>query len=83
MWKKEELSKEPTEPIVVPVYKRSYRTDCRNYTYNGISVLSNTYKVLSNIQASKLTPYAEEMLGDHQCGFRRNRSSTDNTFCFC
>jgi len=22
---------------------------------------------------SKLTPYAEEITGDHQCGFRRNR----------
>jgi hypothetical protein len=29
---------------------------------------------------SRLTPYAEEIIGDHQCGFRRNRSSTDHIF---
>jgi hypothetical protein len=28
-----------------------------------------------------LNPYAEEILGDHQCGFRRNRSATDYIFC--
>jgi sorting nexin-29 len=29
---------------------------------------------------SRLTPYAEEIIGDHQCGFRRNRSTTDHIF---
>ena len=28
-----------------------------------------TYKILSNILLSRLTPYAEEIIGDHQCGF--------------
>jgi sorting nexin-29 len=27
---------------------------------------------------SRLTPYAEEIIGDHQCGFRCNRSTTDH-----
>jgi hypothetical protein len=42
--------------------------------------LSNTYKILSNILLSRLTPYAEEIIGDHQYGFRRNRSTTDHIF---
>jgi hypothetical protein len=25
--------------------------------------------------------YVGEIIGDHQCGFRRNRSSTDNILC--
>ena len=25
--------------------------------------------------------YAEEIMGDHQCGFRRNRPTTDHIFC--
>jgi hypothetical protein len=29
---------------------------------------------------SRLTPYAEEIIGDHQRGFRRNRSTTDHIF---
>jgi hypothetical protein len=35
---------------------------------------------LSHILLSRLTPYAEEIIGDYQCGFRRNRSTTDNIF---
>jgi hypothetical protein len=27
-----------------------------------------------------LTPYVNEVTGDHQCGFRRNRSTTDQIF---
>jgi len=39
------------------------------------------YKILSNILFSRLTPYAEEIIGHHQCGFQRNRSTTDQIFC--
>ena len=39
------------------------------------------YKIISHILLSRLTPYAEEIIGDHQCGFRRNRSTTDRIFC--
>ena len=44
----------------------------------GISLLPITYKILSNILLSILTPYAEGLIGDHHCGFRRNRSTTDH-----
>jgi len=37
--------------------------------------------ILSNILLSRLSPYTEEIIGDHQCGFRRNRSTTDHMFC--
>jgi len=30
-----------------------------------------------------LIPYAEEIIGDHQCGFQHNRSLSDHTFCIC
>jgi len=39
-------------------------------------------KNLSNILLSRLTPYAEEIIGD-QCGFQHNRSTTDHIFCNC
>jgi len=43
--------------------------------------LSTTYKMVSNILLSRLTPYAEEIIGDHQCEFRRSRSTTDHIIC--
>jgi len=39
------------------------------------------YKILSNILLSRLFPYAEEVIGDHQCGFQRNSSTTGHIFC--
>jgi hypothetical protein len=36
--------------------------------------------MLSNILLARLTPYVNEIIGDHQCGFRCNKSSTDQIF---
>ena len=63
----------------VPIYKKGDKTDCNNY--RGISLLPTTYKILSNILLWRLPPYAEEIIGDHQCGFRCNRSTTDHLYC--
>jgi len=65
--------------ISAPIYKKGNNTDCRNYT--GIPVLSTTYKTLSNFLLSMLTPYAEEIIGDHQGGFWHNMSTTVHIFC--
>jgi len=81
IWNKVELLDEWKELIIVRIYKKSNKTDCSNY--RGISLLPTIYKILSNILLSKLTPYAEEIIGDHQCGFQRNRSTTDYIFCIC
>jgi hypothetical protein len=65
------LPEEWEELIVVPLYKKGNKTDCSNY--RGTLLMPTTYKILSNILLSRLTPYAEEIIGDHQCGFRCNR----------
>jgi hypothetical protein len=36
--------------------------------------------MLWNILVSRLGPYIDEIIGDHQCGFRHNRSTTDQIF---
>jgi hypothetical protein len=41
----------------------------------------NSYKILSSILFSWLVPYINEITGDYQCGFRRNRLTTDQIFC--
>ena len=79
VWNKEELPEEWKESITVPFYKKGDKTDCSNY--RGISLLPTTYKILSNILLSRLTPYAEEIIGDHQYVFRRNKSTTVHIFC--
>ena len=43
--------------------------------------MPTTYKILSNILLARLIPYAKEIIGDHHCGFRRNRSTIDHIFC--
>jgi len=72
------LPEEWKKPIIVPIYKKGDKTVCSNY--RGISLLSNTYLLLSNILLSNLTPYSEESFGDRHWGFRRNRT-TDHKFC--
>jgi hypothetical protein len=78
IWNKEELPHQWKETIVVPIHKKCDKTDCSNY--RGISLLSTSYKILSNILLSRLIPYSDEIIGDHQCCFRPNRSTTDQIF---
>jgi hypothetical protein len=78
IWNEEELPQQRKESIIVPVYKKGDKTDC--ISYRGISILSTAYKILSNVLMARLTPYVNEIIGDHQCGFRRNRSTMDQIF---
>jgi len=64
---------------MVPTYKKADKTDCS--TYRGKSLLSTTYTALFNILLLLLAPYAEEIVGDHQCAFRRNRLTTGHIIC--
>jgi hypothetical protein len=59
--------------------KKSDKTDYNNYRV--ISLLSTSYKMLSNILLSRLSLYVDDIIGDYQCGFRRTRSTTDQIFC--
>ena len=79
IWNKEELPEEWKESIITPIYKRGGKTDCNKF--KCISHLPTTYKILPNVLLSRLTPYAEKILGDQQYVFLRNRSSTDRIHC--
>jgi hypothetical protein len=76
IWNKEGLPEVSKESIIVPTNKKGDKTDCNNY--RGISVLPTTYNILSSILLSRLIPYAEEILGNHQCGFQHSRSTTNH-----
>jgi hypothetical protein len=79
IWNKEELPDQWKESVIVPIYKKGDKTDCSNY--RGISLLSTSYKILSNIILLRLSLYVDETIGDLQCGLRRNRSTTGQIFC--
>ncbi|KAJ4430139.1 hypothetical protein ANN_22349 [Periplaneta americana] len=79
IWEKEIVPEQWKESIIVPIFKKGDKTNCGNF--RGISLLLTSYKILSNILLRRLTPYVDEIIGDHQCGFRRNRSTIDQIFC--
>ena len=49
--------------------------------YRGISLLNVAYKIFTNLLTRYIEPYADEILGDYQSGFRKGRSTTDQIFC--
>ena len=61
------------------MYKKGDKTECSNY--RGVSLSPTTCKILSHILLSRLPPYAEEITGDQQSGFRCKGSTTDHIFC--
>jgi hypothetical protein len=61
MWNKQEFPEKWKESITVPIYKNGDKTDCSNYS--GISLSPATYKILSNILLSRLTPMQRKLLG--------------------
>jgi hypothetical protein len=63
VWNKEELLEQWKESIIVPIYKKSNKTDCSNY--RGISLLSTSYKILPNILLSRLTAYVDNVIWGH------------------
>jgi hypothetical protein len=46
----------------------------------SVAFLSILHRILTNILLSRLNPYADDMTGDHQCGFRRNKSKNYEIF---
>jgi hypothetical protein len=36
---------------------------------------------ITNDGSQGLRPYIDQIIGDHKCGFRRNRSTTDKISC--
>ena len=52
---------------MVPIYKQSDETNCSSN--RELPLLSATCQTLSDIHLSRLIRYAEEIIGDYQCGF--------------
>jgi hypothetical protein len=57
IWNKEQLLDQWKESNIVPIHKKGDKTDFNNY--RRISLLSTSYKILSNIFLSRLSPYVD------------------------
>jgi hypothetical protein len=79
IWNKEQLPHQWKESLVQPIHGKGDKFDYKNY--RGISLPSTSYKILSNIINSRLTPYADEITGEDQCEFQCNRLMNDQIFC--
>jgi hypothetical protein len=66
------------ESIIVPICNKDDTTDCSN---DWEDLFANYIQNFIQNPAVKLRPYAEDVIGDHQCGFRQTRSATDHIFC--
>ena len=78
IWRTEKMPNEWNKSIICPIYKKEEKSECSNY--RGISLLNTVYKILATVINNRLKVYALDLLSHEQNGFRRNRSTMDNTF---
>jgi len=78
IWRTEKMPNEWNKSIICPIYKKGEKSECSNY--RGISLLNTVYKILATVINNRLKVYALDLLSHEQNGFRRNRSTMDNTF---
>ena len=75
IWEQEEIPTEWKEGYLVKLPKKGDMQDCNNY--RGIMLLSVPGKVLNRVILDRLKTGVDAKLRDHQAGFRKDKSCTD------
>jgi hypothetical protein len=68
VWNKEELPDKWKNSIILPVQK-----SVTELTVIIITAINSIQNCNEYPPLSRLNPYTDEIIGDHRCGFRRNR----------
>ena len=77
-WKLGKTPRDWQTGVIIPIFKKGDRKQCTNY--RGISLLSLPGKVYAKCLDRKCREIVESKLEDGQCGFRPDRSTTDQIF---
>ena len=75
IWEQKEIPTERKEGYLVKLPKKGDMQECKNY--KGIMLLSVPGKVLNRVILDRLKTGVDAKLRDHQAGFRKDRSCTD------
>jgi hypothetical protein len=78
IWQSESIPMTWKHAIIVPVYKKGDKHDCKNY--RGISLLSIVSKVFMRIIQRRIQNRKEEITREEQAGFRVGRGCCDQIF---
>ena len=78
IWTSEAPPQEWNTGLLKILPKKGDLHDTNNY--RGIMLLETAYKIMANILRSRLTPIAESIDQESQCGFRPGRSTIDAIF---
>ena len=78
VWEKEEVPEDWLKGVITVVPKKGDPSVCSNN--RGITLRSTTSKLFQIVLLSRLSEGLELTLRENQCGFRKNRSCTDQIY---
>ena len=78
VWREKRVPQDWRDAILVPVPKKGNLHCCDNW--RGIALLDVVGKLVGRVIQNRLQQFAERVLPESQCGFRRGRSCTDMLF---
>ena len=78
IWSQERFPQEWQDSVILPVFKKGDRTECKNY--RGISLMSIAAKIFAMILLNRFRKVRNERTHPNQSGFRAGMGCIDQLF---